>query len=90
MAALGAGDAAGGDFRGKQSAALKIVGEEAYASVDLRVDEHAEPVTELRRVLGVARLQLLPFVSGMPRRQGVPRSLPEVVTQMLLRPPSQR
>ncbi len=90
MAALEAGDAAGGDFRGKQSAALKIVGEEAYASVDLRVDEHAEPVTELRRVLGVARLQLLPFVRGMPRRQSVPRSLPEEVTRMLLRPPSQR
>lgn len=90
MAALAAGDAAGGDFRGKQSAALKIVGDEAYASVDLRVDEHIEPVTELRRVLGVARVQLLPFVSGMPRRKGVPRALPEAVTRMLLRPPSQR
>lgn len=90
MVALEAGDAAGGDFRGKQSAALKVVGEEAYASVDLRVDEHVEPVTELRRVLGVARLQLLPFVGGMPRRQGVPRVLSEAVTGMLLRPPSQR
>ena len=86
MAALAAGDAAGGDFRGKQSAALKIVGDEAYASVD----EHIEPVTELRRVLGVARVQLLPFVTGMPRRKGVPRALPEAVTRMLLRPPSQR
>lgn len=90
MSALEAGDAAGGDFRGKQSAALKIVGEEAYASVDLRVDEHTEPVLELRRVLDVARVQLLPFVQGMPRRQGAPHSLPEAVTQMLLRPPAQR
>jgi uncharacterized Ntn-hydrolase superfamily protein len=90
MRALEAGDRAGGDFRGKQSAALKIVGREAYASVDLRVDEHLLPVAELRRILGVARVQLLPFVQGMPRREGVPRALPAEVTALLLRPPSER
>ncbi len=90
MAALEAGDSEGGDFRGKQSAALKIVGDEAYACVDLRVDEHREPVAELRRVLEVARVQLLPFVQGMPRREGAPRALPEAVTRMLLRPPAER
>jgi uncharacterized Ntn-hydrolase superfamily protein len=90
MAALEAGDRAGGDFRGKQSAALKIVGDEAYACVDLRVDEHHEPVTELRRVLEVARVQLFPFVDGMPRRQGAPRALPEAVMRMLLQPPAER
>lgn len=90
MRALEAGDRAGGDFRGKQSAALKVVGREAYAIADLRVDEHAEPVAELRRILGVARRQLFPFVGGMARREGEPEPLPEAVTAMLLRPPAQR
>lgn len=90
MTALEAGDRAGGDMRGKQSAALKVVGDEAYASVDLRVDEHAEPVAELRRVWRVAQHQLLPFIQGMPRRAGAARPLPEKVTALLLRPPSQR
>lgn len=55
--ALRAGDEAGGDRRGKQAAALFVVSEEAgYAGLDdvvadLRVDDHAEPVTELTRLL---------------------------------------
>ena len=87
---LEAGDRAGGDMRGKQSAALKVVGSEVYANVDLRVDEHREPVAELRRVFTVAQVQLFPFVQGMPRRVGVPRVLPDEVTRMLLRPPAER
>ena len=87
---LEAGDRVGGDFRGKQSAALKVVGAEAYASVDLRVDEHPEPVAELRRVLGVARQQLFPFVRGMTRRRGTPAELSDEVMGMLLRPPADR
>jgi uncharacterized Ntn-hydrolase superfamily protein len=90
MAALEAGDAAGGDFRGRQSAALKIVATEAYAALDLRVDEHIAPVAELRRVLSVARRQLLPFVQGMPRRDSPGSALPADVMSMLLKPPAQR
>lgn len=90
MAALEAGDAAGGDFRGRQSAALRIVGTEAYAALDLRVDEHVAPVAELRRVLGIARRQLLPFVQGMPRRDRPGRALPADVAAMLLKPPPER
>lgn len=90
LGALEAGDRAGGDKRGKQSAALKVVGTEAYALVDLRVDEHREPVAELRRVFAIAQVQLFPFVLGMPRRVGEPRALPEEVTRMLLRPPAER
>lgn len=90
LAALEAGDRAGGDRRGKQSAAVKTIGVEVYASVDLRVDEHPEPVDELRRIWGVAQRQLLPFVQGMPRRTGASRSLPASVTTLLLRPPAQR
>ena len=57
LAALVAGDAAGGDRRGRQSAALLVVSDGAgYAglddvAVDLRVDDHEDPVTELARLL---------------------------------------
>ena len=57
LAALAAGDAAGGDRRGRQSAALLVVSEGAgYAGLDdvaadLRVDDHPDPVTELARLL---------------------------------------
>lgn len=90
MAALEAGDATGGDFRGRQSAALRVVSTEAYAALDLRVDEHVAPVAELRRVLGVARRQLLPFVQGMPRRDSPGRALSADVAAMLLKPPAER
>jgi len=59
MTALLAGDAVGGDSRGRQSAALLVVKEAAgYAglddvSVDLRVDDHADPCDELARLLDV-------------------------------------
>jgi uncharacterized Ntn-hydrolase superfamily protein len=59
LAALDAGDEAGGDRRGKQSAALLVVREEGgYEGrsdryVDLRVDDHPEPVRELRRIFDV-------------------------------------
>jgi len=88
--ALEAGDAAGGDKRGKQSAALITYGAEDYPALDLRVDEHRAPVSELRRILEIARLQLAPFIEGMPRRGAEPASAPEHVTAMLLRPPPER
>jgi uncharacterized Ntn-hydrolase superfamily protein len=90
MCALESGDNRGGDFRGKQSAALKIVGREAYANVDLRVDEHPEPVRELRRVLQIARQQLFPFVRGMTKRTGATHALGTEVTSMLMLPPKNR
>lgn len=90
LRALEAGQVAGGDKRGKQSAALKVYHTEDYAWVDLRVDEHAEPVSELRRVHTIARQQLLPFVEGMPRRNQAAGALPDSVPQMLLKPPPLR
>ena len=57
FAALQAGDAAGGDSRGKQSAALIIVKEGAGynggndRAIDIRVDDHPEPFVELGRLL---------------------------------------
>ena len=90
MRALEAGQAAGGDKRGKQSAALKVYGQEAYPWLDLRVDEHASPVAELRRVFGIAALQLRPFVDSMPVRTGAGTTVPEAVTAMLALPPPMR
>ena len=68
LLALEAGQAAGGDARGKQSAALLIHWKEEYPYVDLRADEHRYPVAELRRVYEVAKYQSLPFVAQMPTR----------------------
>ena len=69
MSALEAGQAAGGDKRGKQSAALKVVSPHSLIPVcDLRVDEHQAPVLELRRILEVAKVQLFPFLRSMPSR----------------------
>ena len=56
---LDAAQAAGGDSRGQQSAALLVVGpEQGYAGlsdvfVDLRVDDHERPLEELRRIFGI-------------------------------------
>lgn len=58
--ALHAGDAAGGDSRGRQSAALLVCREKAgYGgfsdrAIDIRVDDHADPFGEIRRLLGLA------------------------------------
>jgi uncharacterized Ntn-hydrolase superfamily protein len=56
LAALEAAEAAGGDTRGRQSAALLVVppdGEAWRQEVSLRVEDHPEPLFELRRLLGV-------------------------------------
>ena len=68
LAALAAGQAAGGDKRGKQSAALRVHATEAYALVDLRVDEHADPIPELERVYGVWREVMRPHLAARPTR----------------------
>ena len=51
MAAMQAGEAAGGDRRGKQSAAMVMVATEDFPDLNLRVDDHSEPLQELSRVL---------------------------------------
>lgn len=55
IAALEAGEAAGGDKRGRQSAAIKIWRSEPYAVLDLRTDDHADPLRELRRLHELAQ-----------------------------------
>jgi len=68
LRALEAGQMAGGDRRGRQSAALLVRGAEVYPLVDLRVDEHPDPVVELRRIFEVAKRELFPFVLALPSR----------------------
>lgn len=90
LVCLEAGQAQGGDKRGRQSAAVKVFWQEAYPWVDLRVDEHRHPVAELRRVFEVARHQLFPFTAGMPKRADPLGGLPEELTRTILQPPPYR
>lgn len=69
LAALRAGQDAGGDKRGKQSAALYVVHELEYALVDIRADEHEDPVTELERIYAVWKKELYPYIDDMPKRK---------------------
>ena len=69
IAALKAGEAAGGDKRGKQSAALVIYSEEEWADLDLRVDDHADPLAELERLEQVSRERFVHFRRFMPSRR---------------------
>jgi uncharacterized Ntn-hydrolase superfamily protein len=69
IAAMQAGEDAGGDKRGKQCAALRIQGPEVYPRLDIRVDDHPEPLDELRRLYAAARERFIPFSAGMPRRE---------------------
>jgi uncharacterized Ntn-hydrolase superfamily protein len=57
MAAMEAGEAAGGDRRGKQSAAMVMVTTEDFPDLNLRVDDHPEPLQELRRLLSIWKLE---------------------------------
>lgn len=62
VAALDSAQSAGGDSRGKQSAALLVVKEKGgYGGfndryIDLRVDDHVEPIKELKRLLDLYKL----------------------------------
>jgi uncharacterized Ntn-hydrolase superfamily protein len=66
IAAMLAGEAAGGDKRGKQSAALLIHGEEAWSDLDLRVDDHADPLAELDRLERMSRTHWMVFRRFLP------------------------
>ena len=66
--AMRAGEAAGGDKRGKQSAALLVHDGEDYPLYDLRVDDHADPLGEIARLEEVARQRWVHFRRQMPSR----------------------
>ena len=68
LAAMAAGEAAGGDKRGKQAAALRIHGDDDYPRLDIRVDDHAEPIDELRRLYDKSFERYQPFVACLASR----------------------
>ena len=68
IGALEAGEAAGGDKRGKQSAALIIWTTEDYPFLSIRVDDHADPLAELRRIEAVSRERFVHFARHFPTR----------------------
>lgn len=82
--ALEAGQAAGGDKRGKQSAVITTVKDQPYPYIDLRVDEHPEPVVELRRIYEVFKVQMLPFIEALPTRRNLKGDFGEEIRGTLI------
>jgi uncharacterized Ntn-hydrolase superfamily protein len=66
LAALEAGEAAGGDKRGKQSAALKVCTRDPYPDLDIRTDDHPDPLAELRRLYAVSQQRFAVFRRFLP------------------------
>lgn len=68
LAAMDAGERAGGDKRGRQAAGLVIHRGEDHAFLDIRADDHADPLAELHRLLDVAGERYLHVANAMPTR----------------------
>ncbi len=66
MTAMEAGEAAGGDKRGRQSAALKVCTADPYPDLDIRTDDHPDPLAELRRLHRVSLERFAVFRRFMP------------------------
>jgi uncharacterized Ntn-hydrolase superfamily protein len=66
--ALQAGEAAGGDKRGRQSAALLVYSTEEYPDLDLRVDDHVDPLAELARLYEKAHERFVPYLKCSPSK----------------------
>jgi uncharacterized Ntn-hydrolase superfamily protein len=84
LRALEAGDAAGGDKRGRQSAALYVMDQTVYPHLDLRVDHHNDPIAQLRLLHNEAHQsyyqsfrQTMP--AHLPLSLPTPRWLPKAV-----------
>ncbi|QBD79344.1 DUF1028 domain-containing protein [Ktedonosporobacter rubrisoli] len=88
LAALAAGQAAGGDSRGQQSAALLVVRPQGGYSgfndrfIDLRVDDHPQPIEELQRILKLHKLYLFPSEPQdiLPINAELAREIQEILT----------
>ena len=68
LEALQAGERAGGDKRGKQAAALRIHATEDYPFLDIRVDDHEDPIAELKRLYRKSLERFQPFATCLPSR----------------------
>ncbi len=69
LEALCAAQQAGGDKHEEESASIYVVDEEDYPLWDIRVDQHEDPLRELRRLHDVFRERLLPEILRMPTRK---------------------
>ena len=71
MTAMEAGEAAGGDKRGKQSAALRVCTKDPYPDLDIRSDDHPDPLAELRRLHRVSQERFAVFRRFLAGRDSV-------------------
>ena len=67
--AMDAGEAAGGDKRGKQSAAMVLYRDQDYPWLRINADDHTDPLVELRRLYAVASERFLHVAETMPTRE---------------------
>jgi uncharacterized Ntn-hydrolase superfamily protein len=88
--ALEAGQAVGGDKRGRQSAALHIVSTEVYPYLDLRVDDHADPLIELRRLYQESQAEYLPFKDKLPTRANPAGMFGKALTEAIIAEQAER
>lgn len=68
LSAMLAGERAGGDRRGRQSAAMVLATSEDFPDLNLRVDNHSDPLAELTRLLGLWQRDVAPMLATRPSR----------------------
>jgi uncharacterized Ntn-hydrolase superfamily protein len=66
IAVMKAGENAGGDKRGRQSACLLIHDDQDYSLLDIRIDDHADPLAEMERLEEIARQSWLHVRRALP------------------------
>jgi uncharacterized Ntn-hydrolase superfamily protein len=71
--ALQGGEEVGGDTKGERSLNILVFGEEEYPLCDIRIDDHDQPMQELRRLFKLYQEQILPTVEKLPKRSDIPR-----------------
>ena len=69
LAAMDAGEAAGGDSRGRESAAMLIYTDQEWPELDLRVDNHPDPLKEMRRLVHESTRRFTTFRTFLATRQ---------------------
>jgi uncharacterized Ntn-hydrolase superfamily protein len=82
LAALERGQDAGGDKRGRQSAALIVASTESFPDIDLRADDHATPLDEIRRLLAIYQRDLAPTQHLFPRKANFSGADPDTIEAM--------
>ncbi len=82
LTALDRGQEVGGDKRGKQSAAMLITTTEDFPDINLRVDDHASPLEEMRRLLGIYRRDLEPTKHLFPSKKNFSGASPDEIEKM--------